>query len=549
MFKRIGFIFCLILLFIPLLKAKADFPVQSFFIDSRYDISSRKTINASLFKKTNKINFYIDEEWLKNSSYDTNQLNSLLYQASTNFEYNIFPKLTEIYGMPANWQDAQWRLTVVFHSLKKDYGGYTRVEDLYSKALSSTSNNQPIIFLNTQVFKLPSFRLSSYLAHEFTHLLSLYLKYQKFNVMDDTWLEELRAELSESLTQDIKTNFSQSILKSRLENFVPVINFSLTDWQNRDGDYAIVNILGQYLLEKYGTLILKDSLNSSFTGIESINYALKKNGYHLTFNEILQNWMIATVFNDCSSNNLYCFNNTYLKNIQKQGDAYYIPTRVESEMVGEDTLKELSGRWLKFVGGAGTMNIRFVLNGNVPIYKIPYVIIRADGKKELGFLDFNSKTDANLYLIKTEEIMATMFLPSLGINSDNLYTYNFEVKNKKASNQDEQLIIKQLEQRIEELKRQVAALQLQLALMQTNQSNLNCSTFSSDLYFGITSPQVKCLQQFLANLGSDIYPEKLITGYYGPLTMAAVQRYQALNGIITTGYFGPLTRAAVSKEL
>jgi len=104
-------------------------------------------------------------------------------------------------------------------------------------------------------------------------------------------------------------------------------------------------------------------------------------------------------------------------------------------------------------------------------------------------------------------------------------------------------------QRIAELKRQIASLQLQLAMMKTNQSNSYCTVFSGDLYYGMTSPEVKCLQQFLTNLGPNIYPEALVTGYFGPLTQAAVKRYQALQGIITTGYFGPLTRAAANNKL
>ena len=58
---------------------------------------------------------------------------------------------------------------------------------------------------------------------------------------------------------------------------------------------------------------------------------------------------------------------------------------------------------------------------------------------------------------------------------------------------------------------------------------------------------VKCLQQFLKSKGPGIYPEGLVTGYFGPLTKAAVQRYQLSQSIITTGYFGPLTRAAVNN--
>lgn len=523
---------------------------ETFFVDPKFDISSRATITAHLFKKTNKINFYIDGEWLKNYSYDSNKLNDLLYQVANNFEYNTFPTLTKIYGAPSNWQNPSWHLSVVFHSLKKDYGGYTRSEDLYSKSFSSTSNNQDIIFLNTSSFQVPPSRLASYLAHEFTHLLSLNLKFKNYHLQDDTWLEELRAELSETMTQKVDNNFSESILKQRLSDFIFINNFSLLDWHNTDYDYAIVNVLGQYLREKYGENILRDSLNSSFKGTESIDYALKKNGYNITFEEILQNWMIATVLNDCSINELYCFRSPFLNKLQKEGDVYFIPTKVESQMMGTDYLKGSSGKWLKFAGGMTAMNIKFTLVDNVPIYRIPYIILKTDGSKQLGFLDFTSLANNNLIIDnKNNSIQAIIFLLSLNDDTDYTYSYTFEIKSFENNPQQEQQIIQQLEARIAELKRRVAVLQLQLSLLQTNKENVTCSNFSSDLYYGMTSPEVKCLQQFLANLGDDIYPEKLVTGYYGPLTLAAVKRYQTLKGIITTGYFGPLTRAQANQEM
>jgi len=104
-------------------------------------------------------------------------------------------------------------------------------------------------------------------------------------------------------------------------------------------------------------------------------------------------------------------------------------------------------------------------------------------------------------------------------------------------------IIRALEQRVQELQQQLASLKLQLAYLQTQKSNLQCTGFSQDLTYGMTSPEVKCLQQFLANLGPAIYPEKLVTGYYGPLTQAAVKRYQALRGIVATGYFWAIDKS------
>lgn len=72
---------------------------------------------------------------------------------------------------------------------------------------------------------------------------------------------------------------------------------------------------------------------------------------------------------------------------------------------------------------------------------------------------------------------------------------------------------------------------------------------------GDSSSSVSALQTFLA-ADSSIYPEGLITGYYGSLTIAAVQRYQCKYGIVcqgtpsTTGYgrVGPVTAAKIEAQ-
>lgn len=81
-----------------------------------------------------------------------------------------------------------------------------------------------------------------------------------------------------------------------------------------------------------------------------------------------------------------------------------------------------------------------------------------------------------------------------------------------------------------------------------------CPNFTRSLAFGSKGDEVKTLQQFLAYSpasGPDIYPEGLVTGYFGRLTESAIQRFQAREGVISsglpsaTGYgiFGPKTRA------
>ena len=63
--------------------------------------------------------------------------------------------------------------------------------------------------------------------------------------------------------------------------------------------------------------------------------------------------------------------------------------------------------------------------------------------------------------------------------------------------------------------------------------------FNEDLWQGLTSTDVKQLQ---IRLG--VSPQ---SGYFGPITKAAVIAYQKANGIIQTGYVGPLTRAMLNK--
>jgi chitodextrinase/peptidoglycan hydrolase-like protein with peptidoglycan-binding domain len=74
------------------------------------------------------------------------------------------------------------------------------------------------------------------------------------------------------------------------------------------------------------------------------------------------------------------------------------------------------------------------------------------------------------------------------------------------------------------------------------------------LLFGVRSAEVEMLQQFFAK-DEFIYPEGLITGYFGNLTREAVKKFQCLHNIVcegdeaTTGYgkVGPRTRAKINE--
>ncbi len=69
--------------------------------------------------------------------------------------------------------------------------------------------------------------------------------------------------------------------------------------------------------------------------------------------------------------------------------------------------------------------------------------------------------------------------------------------------------------------------------------------FTKDLYYGLTDAQIITLQQFLAETPA-LYPEGLVTGYFGSKTQAAVTRFQTKYGISAIGRVGPVTRGKLN---
>ena len=543
------------LLIIPAFSLAAWSQTTSFFVDPNYDSSGRTQFDAQLIKTTNNFYFYADKNWYQNFN-QKSELNTKLYNLSSDFEYKIYPFLTNLLGFEDKpGVDNDSRIVIVLEPLKDNYGGYIQSGDNYLKTIYKTSNEGQIIYLNADlILKADSNFLDYELAHEFTHLITLKQKPEA-----ETWFYEL---MSEFAGQAIGVDTTQ-ITKQRAQNLLYSTEINLKDWKNSDKDYSKVYLFALYLKEQFNNQLFSEALKyPSKDGLVSFDEVLKKRGTNFEevypvesslreFDRVYLNWLIANVVNDCSVGIKYCYQNSNLKNFRVLAYSYYLPMQAKSLLSVTDSLYSLIGKWQKLNGGLGTVKLKFSIPEQTPITKIPYIIEDNQGKKTLEFFDFSSSNIQEIYVNDMGgKNTAIYFIPFLGsLTQDNkLYYYSFEAQSLENNPQTEQQIILKLTQQIVELKRQLAQLELQLAMTKTDQGNSSCSIFSQDLYYGMKASEVKCLQQFLANLGNNIYPEKLITGYYGPLTQAAVQRYQALKGIITTGYFGPLTRAAVNHN-
>ncbi len=74
------------------------------------------------------------------------------------------------------------------------------------------------------------------------------------------------------------------------------------------------------------------------------------------------------------------------------------------------------------------------------------------------------------------------------------------------------------------------------------------------LSFGVRGEGVTALQNFLATREPDVYPKGLVTGYFGPLTEKAIEKFQEKYNIADSGdpgygFVGPKTRAKINEFL
>ena len=105
---------------------------------------------------------------------------------------------------------------------------------------------------------------------------------------------------------------------------------------------------------------------------------------------------------------------------------------------------------------------------------------------------------------------------------------------------------------ISALLQQLQALQSQINALQASSLKRELSTqtgaFVTSLSLGSRGDAVTALQALLA-LDTSIYPEGLITGYFGKTTEKALKRLQKENDLEQVGHVGPKTRALLNKLL
>lgn len=536
--------------------------VVNFYVDKGFDVSGRDQISAQLVKTTSKLYFYVEKTWWDSKSQSgKDSILANLDELSSEFEGNIYPVLTSVFG--SEWKpgvDGDEKITVLFTAMNSHEGGYFRTNDEYVKLQLPNSNEREMVYLSLDL--LESQKLKVVLAHEFVHLITFNKKDRAFGVEDEVWLNESRADYSANIL-GYDNQYEGSNLQSRVKDFIENPSDSIVEWKGTKYDYASINLFTYYLIDHFGITVLSDSLDSKYVGIESINYALKKSGYTEEFPEIFTNWTIASIVNDCSFGFKYCYLNKNLKNLKIAPSLNFLPISGDVSLSVTNVTKNWSGNWQKFFGGNGDFKLEFSSLKGLN-FQVPYVIEDKNGKYSIKFLtlDDNEKGEINIPNFGTD-YKSLIIIPSLqtklsGFNGLELtYPFSYSVSIKGKVSTGEEALIQQLLEQIELLTNQVLELQAQLGI--TGGSQNYCTSIYNNLYFGLSgNNEVKCLQQFLKNQGTTIYPEGLVTGYFGNLTKMAVVKFQEkyASEILTplglysgTGYVGSSTRAKINQLL
>lgn len=572
---------------------------QDFFVNSGYDWFTRQEISASLKAMDRNSYFFVDQQWWDTlSSEEKKQANISINLLKNEFENTIYPILTSNFGSEYKpGIDNNNHITILIHPMLQGVNGYFNSADEYTKFEIPDSNEREMIYLNA--FLINDILAKSYLAHEFTHLITFNQKNKKQGLQEEIWLNEARAEFAPSLC-GYDNDYENSYLKTKVEIFLRNPSDSITEWRNMSADYGALSLFTQYLTEKYGKEILIDSLKSDKIGIKSINYALLKNNHKQDFSQIFTDWTITILVNDCTLSlkqealmedekeiiinaEKYCYKNKNLKDLRINPMINFLPIKGNSNLGVNQNTKNWSGNWFKFIGGKGALKIEFIGNPE-ELFKIPYIVKNSLGDLFLDFFilnefqrgeilisDFGGK-NVSAVIIPTIQTKKAGFLnpePSFSffwsastvVEEESISKFlekpiiemsSQELLNKIA---EIQVVIQKLQERYDEINKSEVVEEPE-EIEDEKEINYSCEKFENNLFYGLNNNAVKCLQEVLVAEGDDIYPEAIVSGWFGPLTKRAVIKFQEKykQDILSpwnlesgTGFVGETTRTKLNE--
>ncbi len=283
-----------------------------------------------------------DRYWAGLDQFEKNIFLNNLDNLGREFDDNIYSKETNFFGFEPNpGIDGDARVVVLVEELIKGNGGYFETANLYSREMTSGSNEREMVSINTE--SLSSFG-KIFLAHEFQHLISFNQKDLLRNTSEDVWFNELRSEYANTVA-GYNDSFQNSNLNRRLDTFLTEPSDSLVEWPNVILDYSHVALFAEYIAEQFGPQIISETIKNDLVGIDSINRFLQSNGRPERFSDIFGNWLMANYLNDSSSDSRFGYRRNELKNLRIAPLQYALSYPGKYEL--NHDLKPWQGSWHK----------------------------------------------------------------------------------------------------------------------------------------------------------------------------------------------------------
>ncbi len=317
---------------------------SSFFVNQKYDANGRLSLTATLMLISDHAYLYVDDDYYGILSLTGRQrLSDSLKDLGQSFDNSIYPRLRGVFGAEPNpGVDGDPRLYILVQNTQENNGGYVDSDNFSS---SDKSNRKEIIFLSADSVIGDIQKAKSFLAHEFQHIISFNQKEVMNSSSEEVWLNELRSEYAITAA-GFNDPFANSILFNRKESFLGNPSESLVEWPNRIEDYGIASMLGEYLVEQYGTAVLGDTVKSRSYGIRSLDDFLV--GRYSNFKNSFFDWMAAVYINDTVLNSKFGYTRPELRDIHVRPQ-HVQPLGAESHLALDVELKPWQPYWMEFI--------------------------------------------------------------------------------------------------------------------------------------------------------------------------------------------------------
>lgn len=409
------YLYILPLLFLALaVSASADVlgDQKTFSTNTKHDQFGRESLDSTLRATSANAYYYVENKYWNTLNLSQMQdLTDELEKLANEFDSVIYPQSRQIWGAEPNpGVDGDPKITILLEDLVSGSGGYFESSNLYPKSQVSDSNEREMF--SASVESLGTQFLKNFLAHELQHLISFNQKEKLNNTTEDVWLNETRSEYAISVVgyNDI---FFNSNLERRMQVFTENPSDSLTEWPNKPIDYALAAMFGEYLVGRFGTNVLTETLNYKAYGIPSLNQFLAAKGTN--FADVFSDWVVASYLNDQSFDPKYGYLKPGLKQIKVRPQAtmsMYSPNF--TDYLYSASVKDWQPYWLEYdfqrlsdPSQSLKLELSNLSNSN---YLASYIAIYENGQKEVKKVPITSGKTTSFVINSPDKRLSKVIL-------------------------------------------------------------------------------------------------------------------------------------------